>query len=141
MRQWDKVIGDWMSENRMAESTQPIWPYLGEDIKRHLIGHFVGFVLSNRGNRHEQHVLVDFVLDKNESVPAARKFLKKHAKDAAKPWLEEGNTDEAGLARTLKSVKSALRSMRQYIPDFEATVKAAVDKAAAEMATDEHPAV
>ena len=28
-RQWDKIIGDWMSENRLAESTRPLWGHLG----------------------------------------------------------------------------------------------------------------
>ncbi|HEV3023778.1 MAG TPA: hypothetical protein VGX76_14990, partial [Pirellulales bacterium] len=133
-RQWDKVIDDWMSENRMAEATRPLWDHLGDETKKHLIGHFVGFVLSNRGTRHEQYRLADFVLENPESVPAAKKFLRKHAKAAAKPWLEEGYTDAAGLAKTVKSVMSAMRSMRQYIPDFEATVKAAVEKAAEEHA-------
>jgi hypothetical protein len=129
-RQWDKVIDDWMSENRMAESTRPLWDYLGEETKKHLIGYFVEFVLSNRGTRHEQYRLADFVLEKAESMPAAKKLLKKHARAAAKPWLDEGYTDEVGLAKTVKSVISALRSMRKYIPDFEATVKSAVEKAA-----------
>ena len=136
MRQWDKVIDDWMSENRMAESTQPLWDYLGDETKRHLIGHFVGFVLSNRGTRHEQYRLADFVLDKAESVPAAKKFLKKHAKAAAKPWLDEGYTDAEGLKNMVKSVKSALRSMRRYVPDFDATVQAGVEKAAEEHASE-----
>lgn len=132
--QWDKVIDDWMSENRMAEATRPLWDYLGEEAKKHLIRHFVGFVLSNRGTRHEQYRLADYVLKKAESVPAAKGFLRRHAKAAAKPWLDEGYTDEQGLAKTMKSVMRAMRSMRQYIPDFEATVKAAVEKAVEEHA-------
>jgi hypothetical protein len=128
-RQWDKISGDWMSENRMAEATRLLWDNLGPNTKKHLIGHFVEFVLSNRGTRHPQYRLADYVLKKKDSVPAAKKVLREHAKEAAKTWIEAGWTDEPDLAKTVKSVTSAMRSMRQYIPDFEDQVKAAVKKA------------
>ncbi len=133
-RQWDKIIGDWMSENRMADATRPLWDHLAPDTKNHLIGHFVEFVLSSRGTRHEQYQLAEDVLERDDSKAAAKKVLRKRAKEAAKTWLEEGYTDEAGMAKTVKSVMNAMRSMRQYIPDFEKTVEAAVAKAAAEHA-------
>jgi hypothetical protein len=134
IRQWDKVIDNWMSENRMADSTRPLWDYFDKKTKKYLIRHFVGFVLSDRGTRHDQYRLADFVLKKPESVPAATKVLRTHAKAAAKPWLDEGYTDAQGLAKTTKSVASAMHSMRQYIPDFDETVKTAVEEAAKEHA-------
>jgi hypothetical protein len=41
----------------MAVPTQFLWEHLGDETKAHLIGHFVEFVLSNRGTRHPQHRL------------------------------------------------------------------------------------
>jgi hypothetical protein len=131
-RQWDKIIGEWMSENRLAESTRPLWDHLRPQTKKHLIGYFVEFVLSNRGMRHEQYQLADFALKKEDSVPAAMEALLKHAKEAAKTLLEDGDTELSGEAKMKKAVMSAMRSMQQYIPEFEKTVSEAVAMAITE---------
>jgi hypothetical protein len=129
LRQWDSVIGEWMSENRMAVPTRFLWEYLGEDTKTHLIGHFVGFVLSSRGSRHPQHQLADFVLDKNESVSAAKKALRRQAKETAKSWFEDAEyRDAEGVKKVEKRVLSALEHMKQYIPDFKEVVSTGVKK-------------
>jgi hypothetical protein len=130
VRQWDTVIGDWMSENRMAEATRPVWNHLDRDTRKHLIGHFVEFVLSNRGDRHPQYQLADYVLKKKDNVATAKKFLRDHAEEAAKTWMEEDYTDELSPREIMRSVKSAMRSMRRYVPDFEDQIKAAVESAA-----------
>jgi hypothetical protein len=128
-----------MSENRMAESARPLWDHLGKETKKHLIGIFVEFVLSNRGTRHPQYRLADHVLKKNDSVPAAKKALGRHARRAARTWIQGGYADEAGLAKTAKSVTDAMQAMERCIPDFEETIRAAVAKVAKEHAAAQWP--
>jgi hypothetical protein len=132
IRQWDGCIGDWMSENRMAEVTRLLWDYLGSDTKERLVGYFVEFILSDRRPYFPQHRLADYVLGKGDNATAAKRFLSQRIKEAAKFWIQRRGTDKTHLAETEKEVTSAMRSMRQYIPDFTNLVKAAVRKAADE---------
>lgn len=126
LRQWDRIIGEWMSENRMAEATRPLWDHLGVETKKHLISIFVKFVLSSRGTRHPQYQLADYVLRRDDSVPMAKEALLQHATKATKSWIEEEYTREDDLEKIEKSVLRAMWHLRQYIPDFEETIKVAV---------------
>ncbi len=132
VRQWDKCINDWMSENRMAEVTRLLWDYLGSDTKERLMGYFVEFILSDRRPYYPQCRLADYVLGKRDNVAAAKRSLRQRIKEAAKFWIQRRGTDKPHLAETEEEVTSAMRSMRQYIPGFTNLVKTAVREAADE---------
>lgn len=131
-RQWDKIIDEWVAENEMAVPTKALWEYLLSETKDHLIGHFVGFILSNRGLKHEQHRLARFVLQKDDSVPAAELALKNHAKKAARSWFEGEAITEAYIEKGKSRIEKSLSGMRTYINNFDQIVAQATDEAAAE---------
>jgi hypothetical protein len=128
-KQWDKVIGNWVSENSMSVPTEHLWSRLGAETKAHLIEHFIDFILSSRRPRFEQYQLADKVLRMEESKDAIKAAVRKEAKRAAKNWFDADDySDEEGIKKVKKSVVNALGQMKRYLEDYDKVARGAVTK-------------
>lgn len=129
-KQWEDIIGDWNSENRMANATEPIWKYLQKETQAELIRHFVTFVLSDRRTSFEQRQLADTVLRKKNNNDGIDQSFVRHACTTAKSWLEEYGTEEKGIRVATKRLKSILRNMESFVTDYDKLIATAVKKTA-----------
>ena len=139
VKQWDKIINNWVNENEMSVATDYLWGQLSDDTKAHLIGHFVSFVNNSRGSRHEQYRLADRVLRMDESKPAIRAAIRKQAREAAESRFDTDDEylDEEGIKRVKKSVANAMSRMKTYFEGYDKVARAAVTRYVEQLECDE----
>lgn len=128
VKQWDKIIGNWVEENQMSEATEALWDDLDESTQTRLIRHFVDFITSSRQSNHRQHQLARKILKLDDSKPAIKTAVRVLARDAAKSWFDSDPEylDEEGVKRVKKSVVSALAKVKPYLDDYEPAARGAV---------------
>jgi len=78
IKQWAKIIGDYDSENTLADITDPIWDYLNSSTQDSLIKIFLSFIDSGRRSHFPQMKLASKILKetkKRRTDPIVKELL------------------------------------------------------------------
>ena len=97
INQWIKSIGDYNSENTLANITDPIWPYLGLTTQNNLIKIFLSFVDSGRKPHFPQMKLASKILselNQTRTDPLVKELLKENISRWFKDDRKEKNWKE-----------------------------------------------
>ena len=88
IKQWNLILGNYDSENEMAEITKPLWSHLNKNAKIEMLSIFVSFVVSSRVPRYPQVRLAEECIKKAKSgdvEEAVKSLLKKNIES----WMED----------------------------------------------------
>jgi hypothetical protein len=134
-KQWEKALGEYDSENRLAVPTRALWKELSLPARKALIPYFVDILLSHRLSSVPQYRLAKLVLEGVEDgSPEAKAFKEEFidtVRESAKSWLGVGRTDEEGLERVQRSLKDANKAIKPFIRHFDRLIETTVKDVAA----------
>lgn len=134
--QWETAFYDYHAENRMAEVTSELWPFLSAPTRRELLRYAVRILLSDRRPQFPQYRLALQVLRTEFQSPETQTEIEdvfaKIVRESARTWVKAGWTDAEGREFVVRFLADANRQISPFLPDYEARIEAIV--------TEEHQA-
>lgn len=131
--QWEKALGDYNSENTLAEVTEPLIASVDRKTRSFLLSTFLEFIASDRRDRFPQVRLAKSSLmaaEKAETTPLVRALLK----EKLKAW-DEFLDNEADRDRTNKWYARQYKAWERFVNgDFERLVGQVIDELRSERA-------
>ncbi len=92
-KQWNKHIGDYYSENTLAEITSPIWGSLDKETKEFLTKIFLSFLDSGRRTHYPQMRLASKVL-RNSKPEETDHLVRELLEENISYWVEEDTKEK-----------------------------------------------
>lgn len=130
--QWTDNFYLYDAENRLARSTELLWPVLKDATKVELMPFFVQIILSDRRPQYPQHQLARQIIQAEHDNPALQPAVETTfdsiIRQGAKGWVGSGWTDAEGRSMVINSLANANQAISPYVVGYTERIDLIVEE-------------